>query len=93
MKNLNQLETVLSGHWISKDGAIVADDISKRIEYLTQNVLKQIATSDDGWDKLFLDEVDSRYWELLYVNSDLHGAGAPVLQCISKTDVVKKYRL
>lgn len=93
MKNLNQSETVLNGHWIFKNGVIVADDTSKRIAYLTQNVLKQIATSDDGWDKLFLDEIDSRYWELFYMDSELHGAGAPTLQCISKFDVVKKYRL
>ena len=75
MNILEQTETVLGGSWTVKDGAVVADDTSKRIEYLTKNVLKQIAISDNGWDKLFIDERDSRFWELTYIHSEQQGGG------------------
>ena len=93
MKMLAQSETVLHGNRIMKGGTIVADDVSKRIEYLTQNILKHVSTSDDGWDKLYFDEADSRYWELIYLDSESHGGGTSTLQSISKDKVVKKYNI
>jgi hypothetical protein len=93
MKRLAHGETLLCGKWIMKDGSLVSDNTNKRIEYLTQHILKHVATSDDGWDKLFINENDHRYWELLYPASELHGGGPPILQCLPAIEITKKYNI
>jgi hypothetical protein len=90
-KKISSSETILIGRWNLKSNIMVADDVSKRIEFLTANILKEITSSDDGWDTLYLDLNDMRYWELTYPDSGSHGGGAPVLQCISKQNIAEKY--
>ena len=85
----NELE--LKGSWIAKDNVIVEDATSKRINFLIQNFLIKITASNSGWDILYLDTQDNRYWELIYNNSEQHGAGAPSLRYISKEQAKKKY--
>ena len=92
-KVLDSSETVLVGKWISRGGAVVADDVSKRIEYLTQSVLTEMASSDDGWDTLYVDPSDGRFWELIYPESDSHGGGAPTLNNLSSSEAKHKYKL
>ncbi|MCH9692102.1 MAG: hypothetical protein K0U59_08600 [Gammaproteobacteria bacterium] len=92
-RKLNSSETILVGAWIAQAGQVVADDVSKRIEYLTQNVLKEVASSDDGWELLYRDIDDSRYWELIHPDNDSHGAGAPTLKCLSQQEAEKKYHI
>jgi len=79
MKNLNENEVELVGSWIIKNDAAVLDGVGRRIEYLIENSLKEIAVSDDGWDKLYINPNDDAYWELTYPDSQLHGGGAPKL--------------
>jgi len=76
-----------------ENGTLVADKKSKRIESLIQTSLKQIATSDDGWDSLYIDPKDSRYWELVYYDSEQHGGGAPHLKHLSNAEASKKYTI
>jgi hypothetical protein len=90
-KELSNFEDILIGSWILKNGQVVSDDTSNRIDYLIQNVLKKLASSDDGWSILYLNPKDSRYWELVYHSSDLHGGGSPTLKCISKENAILKY--
>ena len=90
---LKSSETILLGAWITQSGQVIADDVSKRIEYLTQNVLKEVASSDDGWDLLYRDVDDSRYWELIHPDNDSHGAGAPTLKCLSHQEAEQKYHI
>lgn len=90
-KELTSNEIILSGSWFSQNGQIRADDVSRRIEYLTQNTLKKITMSDDGWDILYLDPMDGRYWELVYTESSSHGGGAPTLTHLSNSEASKKY--
>ena len=93
IKELGSCETELVGNWVQQNGSVVADDVSKRIEFLTQNKLKKVASSDDGWDQLYIDVQDSRYWELSHPESDSHGGGAPLLKNLSQDEVKNKYRL
>jgi hypothetical protein len=88
---LSSNETILSGKWISQNGSVVADDVSRRIENLTQSALKEIATSDDGWSTLYMDPADGRYWELYYDDSDSHAGGAPTLKHLPNPEAKKKY--
>jgi len=92
-KTLDSIETVLTGKWISQNGTVVADDVSKRIEYLIQSVLTETSSSDDGWDILYVDPSDGRFWELVHSESDSHGGGAPTLNNLSSLDAKKKYRI
>lgn len=90
---LKSSETILVGAWVIQSGQVVADDVSKRIEYLTQNILKEVASSDDGWDLLYRNVDDSRYWELIHPDNDSHGAGAPTLKCLSRQEAEQKYHI
>ena len=93
IKELDSIETELVGSWVQQNGSVVADEVSKRIEYLTHIKLKKVASSDDGWDQLYIDTEDSRYWELSHPESDSHGGGAPLLKNLSLGEVKKKYQL
>lgn len=93
IKELDLFETELVGSWIQKNGSMVADDVSKRIDYLIENKLKKVASSDDGWDQLYIDMQDSRYWELSHPENDYHGGGAPLLKHLSLDEVKNKYQL
>lgn len=86
-------EQVLIGGWNEKNGQVVLDETAKRIEYLINNVIKKVATSEDGWDAVYSDPDDGRYWELIYPSSGAHGGGAPVLRELSTEQAVKKYKL
>ncbi len=92
-EKLKNTESVLEGAWIFENGKNVDDAVSKRIQFLIADVLTKVAESDDGWDTLYIDTYDSRYWELTYPDSHLHGGGAPLLKNISNEDVEKKYNL
>lgn len=88
---LTPSETLLEGKWLFSGGVMVADDTSRRIEFLTSNVLVQVAKDDSGWVTLFRDPRDRRYWELSYPESGEHGGGAPVLRCIAAAEAELKY--
>ncbi|HBD27039.1 Imm27 family immunity protein [Flavobacterium sp.] len=93
MKLIEEKEKELTGNWIFKDGKIVEDETSKRIKFLIDNFLVKIAVSPSGWEKLFQDPNDLRFWELTYNDGEFHGGGAPSLRNISKEMAVKNYSL
>ena len=86
-------ETKLTGTWSAEEKDILKDDVTKRIEWLTSHHLKKVATDASGWDILYQDPNDDRYWELLYLNSGMHGGGPPSLINISFEDAKNKYHL
>lgn len=88
---LTSSENLLKGKWIATGGKVVADDTSRRIEFLITNVLVQVATDDSGWIALYKDPGDSRYWELSYPNSSEHGGGAPLLRNLDVNEVKQRY--
>ena len=69
------------------------DDIAQQIESYINNHLKKIATDNTGWDILFQDPDDERFWELIYAQSELHGGGPATLVCIPKEEAKNKYSL
>lgn len=72
-------------------GRMVADSVCDRIERLVVKHLKEVATT--GWDTLYRDPQDGRYWELLYLHSGMHGGGPPSLVQVAKEEVKRKYQL
>ncbi len=89
---LQKEETKLIGKWIFEDGEFKSDEIAKRIIFLKDNYLDKVAISESGWDILYQDPEDKRYWELTYPESELQGGGAPSLINLEKDKVILKYK-
>jgi len=86
-------ETELHGRWQIIDGKILPDATCNRIDFLVQKYLTKLKTDCSGWDILYQDPMDKRFWELLYLESDSHGGGPPSLVIIEKEEAKKKYNL
>jgi hypothetical protein len=83
-------ETDLVGQWLLVDGRVEGDAVSDRIQWLLPR-LDEIAHSADGWDTLYRDHRDGRWWELTYPQSEMHGGGPQRLTNISPAAVKAKY--
>ena len=90
---LEEQETQLKGNWLTEGSSIIADDISRRINWLIQNYLAKITQDESGWFILYRDPEDGRYWELSYPQGHLQGGGAPSLINISKEKAQEKYNI
>lgn len=86
-------ETILKGSWIFKDGSMTNDSVSQRIENLIAKHLIEIGEDESGWNKLYIDPEDNRYWELTYPESEAHGGGAPQLELLSDQQAKSKYQI
>jgi hypothetical protein len=91
MMSIEPSETVLTGRWILQGDRPVADDVCKRILALTKSHLLEIGRDASGWDTLYRDPVDGRYWELIYPESELQGGGPPELRFLTATEAREKY--
>ncbi len=85
----NEIEII--GQWHRKDDKIIADQNTKRIEWLVETYLREI--SGGGWETLFQDQHDGRYWELTYPHGEWHGGGPPKLTLLSMVEVKNKYNI
>ena len=90
---IDQNETEILGTWEMKAGRMIEDETCRRIRSLVGAKLQQVAVSKDGWEKLYRDPRDGRYWELFYPQSELHGGGPPALRVASLETVQQKYGL
>ncbi len=77
--------------WKLEDGRIVGSPECDRINTLVKSFLRKIASDASGWNKLYQDPSDGRFWELTYPSSHMHGGGPPLLVCISESDAHKRY--
>jgi Immunity protein 27 len=84
-------ETDMSGSWIVRGGKVAGDPVTRRIERLVSKYLHEVGQSDNGWDTLYRDPVDGRYWELTYPESHMHGGGPPRLTYLSHEQVRERY--
>jgi Immunity protein 27 len=87
-------EADLIGNWIKSGDHVVGDQVEQRIHDLIAHHLKKVATNPQagGWETLYLDPNDGRYWELSYPHSEMHGGGPRRLTYLSPA-AVAKYRL
>ena len=88
-------ETALTGHWVVVDRNVQADATCERINWLVTTHLNRLAIGPQsgGWEVLFRDPNDGRYWEQTYPQSELHGGGPPQLLCLSEEVATAKYQL
>jgi hypothetical protein len=90
-EKLNSSETDLIGSWIRSGDGLVGDPVEQRIRWLIECYFREVATSSDGWDVLYRDPNDGRYWQLTYPRSEMHGGGPKRLTNITETDARRKF--
>jgi hypothetical protein len=93
--NLKPDETDLVGKWVSDGDRVVSDPVETRITRLIEGQLEKIAIGPEsgGWEMLYRDPLDGRYWELTYPHSEWHGGGPRRLTIIDAQAATAKYRL
>ncbi|SMB88263.1 conserved hypothetical protein [Hymenobacter roseosalivarius DSM 11622] len=84
-------EVALVGSWVFDGKQVVEDQISKRIHFLISNYLVKLKTDENGWNTLYKDPTDNRYWELIYPNSEVQGGGPQTLMALSEDEAKLKY--
>ncbi len=91
--SIDPQETEIVGTWYLQNGKMVADEKCKRIEDLIKSDLLPIASANGGWDKLYRDSIDGRYWERTFPYSETHGGGPPTLRFMDSHTAALKYGL
>lgn len=91
IKKIDNNELELIGKLIFKNGKVIENETAQRINYLRDNYLKKIAVTSFGWEILYIDPTDMRYWELTFTQSETQGSGPPSLYNISKEIAIEKY--
>jgi len=85
----DEIETV--GSWRMVNGRMTEDDACRRISLLIKSELQHLATTTDGWEKLYRDSRDGRYWELTYPRREMQGGGPQALTLTSPEKARQKY--
>lgn len=84
-------ENEIEGKWIFNGSEIIGDENCQRIYELISKHLVYLTDDISGWNRLYQDPIDKRYWELLYPKSELHGGGPPFLKNITEKEARQKY--
>jgi hypothetical protein len=84
-------ERQLTGAWDDAHEGVLGDEIDRRIFWLVRNRLRQRASANGGWDTLFIDPRDGRYWELTFPRGTLFGGGPRQLTHLSTAEAAEKY--
>ncbi len=69
-------------YWLSRNKVDADREVLARIHWLTGEVLALIGVEKTGgWEKLYRDPADGRYWLLTYPFGELQAGGPPSLIC------------
>jgi hypothetical protein len=74
-------------------GQMRGDDTSRLIENLIHNRFAKLAVTADGWEALYQDPQDDRFWELTFPQGEMQGGGPRVLRVLSIEAARLKYGL
>ena len=84
-------EYELLGSWLPRGTGVAGDSIEERIQSLIRDHLVRLGESDDGWQTLYLDPSDGRYWELSYPRSEMHGGGPARLAALTLDEAKQRF--
>ena len=84
-------ERRLAGGWVERDGGRTLDQVDRRIFWLVTRRLVARGQALQGWEQLYQDPRDGRYWELSFPEGSLHGGGPRLLVCIDEERAREKY--
>jgi hypothetical protein len=76
--------------WETELASLTEQD-ARRAGWLLQNRLLRLAETNFGYDHLYRDPTDGRYWELTHPWPEQHGGGPYVLRAITPSDAAAKY--
>jgi hypothetical protein len=88
MKKISPEETELLGS-AARDGKMSIDrEACSRINWLVSEVLTNAGVGKDsgGWERLYRDPADGRYWLLTYPHGEMQGGGPPALKNLSLSE-------
>jgi hypothetical protein len=88
---INKDETMITGHWVLDGNRMIADDDCRRIDWLRNFYLKNVASDPTGWLKLYQDPEDGRYWQLEFEHGEMQAGGPPSLKLISESEAKDKF--
>ena len=84
-------ETLIEGSWEFVRGHMIANGAVERIRSLVRHELTKVAVSKDGWETLYQDPQDGRYWELTYLYPEMQGGGPESLRFIDDQAAQQKF--
>jgi hypothetical protein len=84
-------EESIVGSWLLVNGKIEGDEVCNRVDMLTDGYLVELGTDWTGWETLFRDPGDGRYWERTFPQSGMHGGGPRALFNLSEVEARVKY--
>lgn len=70
---------------------MVAGPSVMRIRALVNEELEKVGSASGGWETLYRDRRDGRFWELHYPQGEMHGGGPESLRLIDIADAAHKY--
>ena len=86
-------EKRIDGKWVVRFNSVVADANGRRIKKLLSKYLEEICRHENGWEILYMDPRDGRYWELTYPHGEWHGGGPQSLRVLTSDEVIEKYNI
>jgi hypothetical protein len=81
----------LVGSWTLIEGRMVEDQNAALITELTETRLRRIALAPGGWEALYQDPEDGRFWELHFPNGEMQGGGPAALRVLSNEAARARY--
>ena len=89
--DLGPEERQLVGSWVEEEGERTVDDVDRRIFWLVTRRLVPRGIAHGGWEQLYQDPRDGRYWELSFPQGSLHGGGPRRLDCVTALVARERY--
>jgi hypothetical protein len=84
-------ERRITGAWLVENGKVRGDANCARIKWLTANYLRFLGSDDSGWERLYVDPSDNRYWVHTYPQGEMHGGGPPSLFWMAESEARAKF--
>ena len=91
MKMIEHNETEITGVWLMSQGHMIANKNCQRIYDLIHSHLVEVSRDSSGWEALYRDPNDGRFWEITYPHSEMHGGGPPQLRYLLVDEARRKY--
>jgi hypothetical protein len=84
-------ERQLVGGWVTEERGRALDEVDRRIFWLVTRRLIALGQAHQGWEQLYQDPRDGRFWELTFPEGSLHGGGPRLLTCVGEDRAREKY--
>lgn len=76
--------------FLLKGSTVVAAGDAVRIDAMLRDELVKVRDEEDGWTTLHRHKTTGAFWELTYLNSEMHGGGPRMLVELSAAKRVLK---